>query len=152
MTQGVELVGLDKLSARLERIGGMVADNVAKEVAAGALAIQNEMRKSVAKGPHTGRLYPRGKGGMHQASAPGEAPQTDSGNLVSHINHVFVNRFTADVGVFGVPYAHRLEFGGKDSRGVYIAPRPYQRQAIKKLAPSIISNVTKALKEALGGR
>jgi hypothetical protein len=36
-----------------------------------------------------------------------------------------------------VPYARRLEFGGRDSRGGYIAPRPYLRPAFAEQEQTI---------------
>lgn len=148
MSVTLKLEGLDKLERRLNAVSDASQKLVADVVAKGALDIQNDMRRAVQKGPATGRVYTRG-GVSHKASAPGEAPATDSGNLASHINHIFVNRFTADVGAIGVPYAARLEFGGKDSRGVYIAPRPYLRPALKKRTPKVIQQLTKAVQEAL---
>jgi len=147
----LKMVGMDKLAKRLDRIGGEVAQQVADQVSKGALRIQNDMRRAVQKGPATGRTYTHG-GVSHRASAPGEAPASDSGNLASHINHIFKDRFTAEVGAIGVPYAARLEFGGKDSKGRYIAPRPYLRPALKKNGPKITKAISAAVKEALHAR
>lgn len=150
MSAGVKVTldGVSKLEQQLMRISNAATKKVSEEVARGALALQNEMRRMVQKGPSTGRVYQRGSV-THQASAPGEAPASDSGNLASHINHVFQNRFSADVGVFGVPYAHRLEFGGTDKLGRYIAPRPYLRPSLKKTGPATVARLSVAVKEAL---
>jgi len=159
MSVTLKMTGLKKLEERLNRIGGEAAQKVADDVARAAIAVQNEMRRAVLKGPASGRAYRRGTIGktkrgakgykFHRASAPGEAPATDSGNLASHINHVFTSRFSARAGVFNVPYASRLEFGGRDKRGVYIAPRPYLRPALKKQGPKYIEAIKKSVQEAL---
>ncbi len=51
----------------------------------GAIAIVvADAKRSVARGPKTGRIYTR-RGITHQASAPGEPPATDTGVLVNSI-------------------------------------------------------------------
>lgn len=78
-------------------------------------------------GPRTGRIYII-DGRPHQASAPGEPPATLSGDLRKSIMHTDVqwdgDQAFAEVGT-DRPYGRRLEFGGVDSRGIRILPRPY---------------------------
>lgn len=65
---------------------------------AGVSFVVNEAKRSVARGPKTGRIYttrfftgkngnvvPYGQRPPHQASAPGEPPATDTGILVNSI-------------------------------------------------------------------
>lgn len=66
--------------------------------------------------PKTGRIYRR-RGVSHQASAPGEAPATDSGTLV---NARRIDRLTAQTAarlVFTAEYAPHLEHGSKQQGG-----------------------------------
>lgn len=75
--------------------------------------------------PKTGRVYKRGNR-AHQASAPGEAPATDTGALVNASKAeqeqaaVWAVTFTAE-------YAKMLEFGTP----VQLAARPFLRPAVE---------------------
>jgi phage gpG-like protein len=66
-------------------------------------------------------------------SRPGQPPARDTGDLAASVNRTRARRvrdaFEAVVGAMAV-YAARLEYGGRDSRGVYIAPRPAWRPAM----------------------
>lgn len=98
------------------------------------------LRKTLT-GPRHGRVYKITRTGrLHVASAPGEPPAVLYGRLRQSItatgpvwNGVEV---TGDVGSDMV-YARRLEFGGVDSRGVRILPRPYFEPTLQRLAPEI---------------
>lgn len=57
-------------------------------IAKAALTVEALAKTAIMTGPKTGRLYKR-KSVIHQASAPGEAPANDMGDLV--------NSITADV-------------------------------------------------------
>ena len=71
-----------------------------KQVLAEALMAEGNAKRRVLRGPKTGRIYVRGKfkivdrrrvytggGTTHQASAPGQPPANDTGNLASKITH-----------------------------------------------------------------
>jgi len=155
----IRILGVKSLVQKLEKLPVDVTKAVRDEVARGALTLQNEMRRSIQKGPKTGRTYRKGslKGGrafkFHRASAPGESPATDSGRLVSHINMFLFRRgLSAKAGVTDmsdVRYSRRLEFGGRDKRGVYIAPRPFVRPALIKHGRKIVTKIEKAAKRVI---
>lgn len=104
-----------------------------------AQIVANDAKQSVARGPKTGRIYttrfarnrstgrifPVGTRVPHQASAPGEAPATDTGKLVGSI--------VADAkdGVATVEarsaYALWLEYGTR-----YMLPRPFLLPAFER--------------------
>ena len=143
------LRGVKGLNKKLKNFPEMVVHEMRGAVAGSALLVQNDMRRSIQKGPNTGRTYKRTKDGkFHRASAPGESPATDSGRLVSHINFVLAAEgLMASIGIHDVAnvvYAARMEFGGRDSRGIYIAPRPYVRPALTRNAKAIILRLRKA--------
>jgi hypothetical protein len=99
-------------------------------------------------------------GPIHQASAPGEAPAVLFGPLRNSIGRTeakVVDGYTveAEVGVgLGVKaednaiaenYAARLEFGGVDSRGRRILPRPYMgptRDRVEPVIADMFANAT----------
>lgn len=74
--------------------------------------------------PRSGREYKRGSR-VHQASAPGEAPGVDTGNLQNSIQVEFPSPIKG-VLTIGAEYAQFLEDGtGR------IAPRPFVVPALK---------------------
>lgn len=76
--------------------------------------------------PKTGEFYSRG-GRIHQASAEGEAPARDTGNLAEGIQLRTVDPYTVMISVLPV-YGAYLEFGT-----IHMAPRPYMAPAIQKV-------------------
>jgi hypothetical protein len=109
---------------------------VAKLVRAGFL-LENRIKRLLSM-PGSGAWYTsKSGGGMHQASAPGEPPATDTGRYrASWISEVTVSEI-AD-GFLGwkmrigtalwETFGRRLELGGYGG-GAYIAPRPHVRAA-----------------------
>lgn len=104
----------------------------------GAIALMvGDAKRSVARGPKTGRIYMKGKNRSirHQASAPGEPPATDTGRLV--------NSIVGDAKVIGkqvqgylearTDYAGYLEFGTRK-----LAARPF-------MTPSVMRNRDRAI-------
>ena len=91
--------------------------------------IERRMKISLT-GPKTGRKYLRrgktktGKPRFHRASAPGEAPATDTGFLMSGIRAQMTD-FTHGIITIAAPYAGWLEFGTRK-----MEPRPYIRPAV----------------------
>lgn len=92
------------------------------------LYYEGKVKKKLAAIPaRTGRIYII-NGRPHQASAPGEPPAPLTGKLRQSITHTDVRWDGDDAsGEVGSPLARaaRLEFGGVDSRGIRILPRPY---------------------------
>ncbi len=85
----------------------------------------------------------------HTASAPGEAPATDTGNLVSLlvINTANPNDPNPIATVeSGAPYSAILEFG---SDGGKIEPRPFMGPAFDRNLPLIQAEVQKAIQKGL---
>lgn len=116
--------------------------------------IKKEMRRS-----KTGRTYERlaGQGttkkgtvrkrrGMHRASAPGEAPAVDLGQLINSIQTEHVTDLTSTVGT-NVEYAMALEFG--TSR---IAPRPVWVPVIEKFRPKFVEAIKAVLRSVRGDK
>lgn len=112
MSVSVEIIGLDKLKKRLEKISTEAEQQVGNALNDGAMLIRNTAVQNIQQGTHSGETYKRGNI-EHQASAPGEYPATDTGMLVSSI-HIEVGKEGKDVvAQVGSPldYATYLEFG-----------------------------------------
>lgn len=104
---------------------------VMRGVATVANVVRNEAIDSIISGPKTGAVYTR-RGVTHQASAPGEPPANDLGNLQNSITvRLFPNILAATVNS-AAAYSAALEFGT-----VRMEPRPYMRRALMKHIPTL---------------
>jgi HK97 gp10 family phage protein len=109
----------------------------------GVEAVRDEASSLILSGPKTGRIYRRG-GVSHQASAPGESPASDTGQLVASITTaVDSGNLTGSVG-FGTDHAAPLEYGTRN-----MAPRPYARVAVVHKRDEIESDVADEIGKAL---
>lgn len=99
-----------------------VERSTAKLIARATFMVETTAKESIQQGPHTGRMY-----GRHQASAPGEAPATDTGFLVSHIfSEVTKGKNPSGMVISTAPYSSHLEFGTTE-----MAARPYMFPALE---------------------
>ena len=79
--------------------------------------IESETKRSILQDAKTGRIY-----GSHQASAPGESPANDTGELIAGMS---TSRIGMDGSFFSDTfYSMYLEFGTPN-----MAPRPHLRPA-----------------------
>ncbi len=85
--------------------------------------------KTSMQGSKSGQIY-----GGHQASAPGEAPAIDTGQLFGAMEQSFEDGGMTGVLAFLTEYAIHLEFGTTK-----MEPRPFARPALEKMIPRIKS-------------
>jgi phage gpG-like protein len=97
------------LQSSIPKIAAGMEDQAGQAVRATAFGIQGRAQASM-QGPKSGRVYTR-SGGVHQASAPGEAPAVDTGNLINSLQ-VEVRAQTSAAVYTNVEYAPVLEYGG----------------------------------------
>ena len=120
----VSVKGLNKLIKTLDKIG-ITTDKV---MADASMNVGEEIRKkivvSIQTGTKSGIVY-----GKHHSSAEGEAPATNSGNLVRSMDVKKLGRMGAKVGSFGkeAEYGLYLEFGTS-----IMGARPWLEPARKK--------------------
>lgn len=109
-----------------------------KHVMATAMQVEANMKTSMS-GQKSGIIYQRG-GKAHQASAPGEPPAIDTGNLV---NSVFSEKSGPGQAVVGASaeYAEYLEFGTSK-----MAARPFLRPALEKVREFFTSGIERLMK------
>jgi len=121
--------GLDQLERKFMDYPDQVEAGALDGLEALGLMVQNEARNSVLKGPKTGKGYKRGAI-THQASAPGQAPASDTGTLVRSILSE-VHRVGMEVIISaGTFYAKMLEYGTRA-----MAARPFMLPALDKIRP-----------------
>lgn len=80
--------------------------------------------KSIHNAPKTGHIYKR-RGITHQASAPGEAPATDTGRLAQSGRTEYDRKKVLGRVIFSTDYARGLEYGTQT-----IESRPFARPAL----------------------
>lgn len=126
MTATIRLDGSAEFQSALRRMSDDVRRQVGEEVMSVALDMQADVKRSIARGSKTGRVYRRGNR-THQASAPGQAPASDTGRLVNSIEFDKLGMLSAAVGSHLV-YALHLEYGTRK-----MAARPFFRPAVEKM-------------------
>jgi HK97 gp10 family phage protein len=145
MDFSVKIEGLDKITGASAEIRQAVADEINKAVFASAQQIRTEAIKSIQNGQKTGRLYKR-RTVSHRASAPGEAPASDTGRLVNSIT-AFNNGGGEAMTIAGrgtVIYAAMLEFGTSK-----MGARPFMLPALEKSKAWITARLQDALRRGL---
>lgn len=143
------LKGSKEVAAALNKRSKRVQKAIMSATFKAAVKVQNRARTKILKGPKSGRVYRKSKTVNHQASAPGEPPANDTGNLQSSIKVVkgeFVQGVAnAEVQV-SAKYAADLEFGTKKMEA-----RPYLMPSFLELKDEIQKGLRDALAEANRG-
>ncbi len=136
----IEVVNIKAVRQALQGMAQQIDVVVQDAVEDTAHEIRNEVINAIRSGPASGRVYthymwtdPQGRLRIgrerdkpHQASAPGEAPMTDSGALVASIKPPEVGDLFATVGS-PLVYASYLEYGTRK-----MAPRPIWHKTADK--------------------
>jgi hypothetical protein len=104
-------------------------------VALGAESVLSTAIDHIMNDPKTGRIYRR-RGVEHQASAPGEAPASDTGTLVRRSTTEHDAGALVSTVFFRTAYAAALEYGTAK-----IAPRPYARVSLEEKREEIEQNI-----------
>lgn len=121
----------DEIARRLpEATGEVVEDTI--------LRMEERIRVGM-MGPKSGRMY-----GRHQASAPGQMPAVDLGNLVANVNAEMTDQTNGIVHTGSVDYAVHLEYGT-----VNMAARPFMTPAAEAERPAFLQGMQE-LEERLG--
>jgi HK97 gp10 family phage protein len=130
-TVEVQVTGLDDVFASIDALGDQT--KIKQAVLAGALMVESDAKLSIMHGAPTGHVY-----GKHVASAPGEAPATDTGMLASSIGHdVSDDGMTVEIGS-ALDYATDLEYGTKNMEA-----RPFLEPALDKNRAAILARIQK---------
>lgn len=157
---GIE--GLDKLARNM----GVVQADLEKEINKGLFAcaqkVEAEAKKSIQGGKKTGHVYTHyfltnkktrqifeaaKRNKPHQASAPGEAPASDTGRLANSISSYLnagKNESFVTAGRGTALYAALLEFGTRK-----IKPRPFMFPALERSRDFIKNRLTEAMQRAI---
>jgi len=86
MQISIQVKGFKKVMASLKNLEQDLEKPFREVIAGGAQLIRGEAIKSIQSGPKSGRIYEKyNPRRTHKASAPGQAPASDTGNLVRNI-------------------------------------------------------------------
>lgn len=126
------------IAARV-RVGAQKGLIVAAEL------VRKDVVTRILEGQKTGRMYSR-RGVVHQASAPGEAPASDTGRYVNSIRTDYgqLAELVAKV-VGGTNYGAALEYGTQR-----MAARPHMRPAMAAQRGAIEAAIARAVARAVG--
>ncbi|MBA3340615.1 MAG: hypothetical protein H0W30_01245 [Gemmatimonadaceae bacterium] len=131
----------------LEKIVARIPDEFAAGIpdtlAAIGVIVEAEVKRLLLT-PGRGRMY-----GVHRASAPGDPPAPDLGNLQRSITHEVVGQ-TVRVGTTAEA-AEALEFGTVTAgrgRNTVILPRPFMRPAIAATRDQVTDEIRKLMRGA----
>ena len=114
-------------------MGQKMAQRAAAVVRVATFNVQSRVKLSM-EPPKTGLIYKRPGGKTHLASAPGEAPAIDYGNLVNSIQVDFENGGLTGIVFTSRDYAALLEFGG-----AHVAARPFMEPAVNAEWPAFLA-------------
>lgn len=145
MVATLRLEGMQDLDRALKQLGDRATKHVADAVNATGLELRTEIVKKYQRGPATGAIYRRGNT-VHQASAAGEAPATDTGRLASSVQYSKTGPIEAEVKT-EVKYGPMLEFGT-----INIQPRPNWVPSVEAIKPKFNGRLQDALRKAANER
>lgn len=140
------ILGTKSLMQKLRAMPEELRAPVRQAVQISVIKVHGDAVTALNRGPATGRIYEKYKPRRtHKASAPGDAPMTDTGALAA-----LTTWRMADDGLSGVveslaDYGRHLEFG----TGSMLA-RPWLFPAFEKNRPGIIQRIAMAIKRTLG--
>lgn len=143
--------GIPAFEAVMDKKSKAIQKNIVKAINMGAIKVQSDAVKSIHKGIKKGRIYIRkahkNKTDIHRASAPGEAPASDTGNLASGIM-LDLAKQNAPVAlvISRAAYSNALEFGTEDES---ILPRPFMGPAFSKNLDDIQKSMILATNEGI---
>jgi len=127
------------VQAMIVQYGEAVEKGVSELVTAVGLEAITDVKKRIQGPPKTGAIYTRGSI-SHQASAPGEAPATDTGTLVNSIFFEQTNKLQVKIGS-RLDYAYYLEYGT-----MMMKARPSWVHAVVDARKSLNANIDALIK------
>ena len=146
MSAGVKIDGMDRVLKNLDMMADGLKRQVIKEIDTTLLMIQSNAKKRLNRGTKTGKIYQKySPRRTHKASAGGESPASDTGQLAR-----LIVTETAPDGLSGEvisrsEYSEHLEYGTKD-----IEARPFMYPAFIEERDIFYKRLVKIIKAAYG--
>ena len=128
----IKIKGLEPTLKNLRLLQNGLDKELTNVLRGGGQLIRGEAIRSIQTGPKSGRTYEKyNPRRTHKASAPGQAPASDTGNLVSQIMSVADGKNTLVES--RAEYSKFLEFGTSK-----MLPRPFLFPASEKITKKIV--------------
>ena len=137
--------GVEDATKALEKVKEDLEKDMKEVLLGGGQLIRGEAVRSIQQGSKSGKTYKKyNPTRTHKASAPGEAPASDTGFLVSNIRV----KEQKDVVVVSseASYSKFLEFGTSK-----MLARPFLFPAFEKSKPKIAEVIFRKIKQSLDG-
>lgn len=128
---------------RAPAIIAQVRRGAAAGVLRGIGLVERHAVRLITSPPKTGRIYRR-RGVAHQASAPGQAPASDTGRLVASRRVIILEAGLRGRLTFGTEYALPLEVGT-----INMEPRPYARRSLVETRNDVAAGLVMEIRAAL---
>ena len=141
----IQVKGIKEALKSLKALEKDLQEPFREVIKGGAQLIRGEAIKSIQTGPKSGRTYEKyNPRRTHKASAPGQAPASDTGNLVSQIMSVADGKDTLVES--RAEYSKFLEFGTSK-----MLPRPFLFPASEKSTKKIVQVLIQKLNKVAQG-
>ena len=133
MKTEIQVRNINKVLASFKKLNVTMLPDLQEVIKGGAQTIRTEAINLIQKGAKSGKVYKRyNPSRTHTASAPGQAPASDTGNLVRNIKVVQVNQDVTQV-KSEARYSKELEYGTSKMRA-----RPFMFPAYKMSQDKIL--------------
>ena len=143
MNMKFQFTGVAKAVEALEKVKEDLENNMQEVLLGGGQLIRGEAIRSIQTGAKSGKTYKKyNPTRTHKASAPGEAPASDTGFLVSNIR-VKVQKDFVEVRS-EASYSKFLEYGTSK-----MLARPFMFPASEKSKPKIAEILFQKIKQSL---
>ena len=141
----IKIKGLEPTLKNLKLLQNGLDKELTNVLRGGGQLIRGEAIRSIQSGPKSGRTYEKyNPRRTHKASAPGQAPASDTGNLVSQIMSVADGKDTLVES--RAEYSKFLEFGTSK-----MLPRPFLFPASEKSTKKIVQVLIQKLNKVAQG-
>lgn len=122
------------------KIASLNTERIKRIAEATAKDIEGTAREQIQTGKRSGRLYRKKSGRIHQASAPGEFPASDTGQLANSI----LSEAVSNGALVGSVVRHGLYMEEGTSR---VAKRPWLMPSLQMNIPKLEQRLNKMLEE-----
>jgi len=133
MKTEIKVTNINKVLASFQKLNVTMLPDLQEVIKGGAQTIRTEAVNLIQKGAKSGKVYRKyNPTREHVSSAPGQAPASDTGNLVRNIKVVQVNQDVTQV-TSEAKYSKELEYGTSKMRA-----RPFMFPAYKMSQDKIL--------------
>lgn len=132
----------DELRRKVEQFGERALDGFSLGLRYSAFELRKAVQELIRRSPRGGRRYRVGKGRFHKASAPGQPPARDTGNLMKMLKARLEDPMTALVESLA-GYSGFLELGTSKMK-----PRPFLTPALEQNTDAINRIITEEIDKA----